>query len=311
MKPTVALKAFLAIAFWATSFVATKIALREISPLTVVALRFAIGAGVLILFVVARRQFQWPARGDLGWLILLGLNGITLHQLLQSNGLLTTTAANSGWIIALNPVFAALFAWLILREPFGKLKVLGLTIALSGALLVISRGQLGGGLLKLPATPGDVLMLLSSPNWALFTVLSKRWIGAGHSKLPPTMMIAVVMVFGWLAILPLWAASGAWVELARPTVAGWSGVLFLGLACSGLAYIFWYDALEHAHANEVSAFHYIQPFITVLVAALLLGENMTWITLLGGIVILFGVWLVNRPATKSAERKTMRAESRV
>lgn len=192
MKPAAALKAFLAIAFWAASFVATKIALRDISPLTIVALRFAIGAGVLACFVIGRREFRWPARGDLGWLILLGLNGITLHQLLQSNGLVTTTATNSGWIIALNPVFCALLARLILRESFGKLKVLGLTIALCGAWLVISRGQLSRGL-GIPATPGDFLMLLSSPNWALFTVLSKRMMG----KVTPTLMVTYVMAFGW------------------------------------------------------------------------------------------------------------------
>jgi drug/metabolite transporter (DMT)-like permease len=283
--------------------------LREISPLTIVALRFAIGAGVLVCFVIGRRQFQWPTRHDLGWLILLGLNGTALHQLLQSNGLVTTTATNSGWIIALNTVFSALLAWLILHESFGRLKVLGLTMALFGALLVISRGQLSGGLVKLPATPGDLLMLLSSPNWALFTVLSKRWIGTGQSKLSPTMMIMIVMIFGWLAILPLWAASGSWADIPRLTMTGWGGVLFLGLACSGLAYIFWYDALEQAEASKVAAFHYIQPFITMLVATLLLGERMTWITLLGGGVILLGVWLVNRPVKKRQERQTMSAES--
>jgi drug/metabolite transporter (DMT)-like permease len=192
MKPSAAIKAFLAITFWGASFVA-KVALREVSPLTVIVLRFAIGLGVLALVVAARQEFTLPQRGDLGWLALLGLNGITVHQLLQANGLVTTSATNSGWIVALIPVFSALLAWLILGESFGRLKVLGLTLATVGAFLVISRGQLSGGLLNIPATPGDFLMLLSSPNWALFTVLSKRMMG----KVTPTLMVTYVMAFGW------------------------------------------------------------------------------------------------------------------
>jgi drug/metabolite transporter (DMT)-like permease len=292
MKPSTAIKAFLAITFWGASFVATKIALREVSPLTVITLRFAMGVGVLMLVVASRQEFTLPRRGDLGWLALLGLNGITVHQLLQANGLVTTSATNSGWIVALTPIFSALLAWLMLREPFGRLKVLGLALASVGALLVISRGQLSGGLLNIPATPGDFLMLLSSPNWALFTVLSKRMMG----KFSPALMMTFVMAFGWLAILPLFAGARGWLELARLTAAGWGGVLFLGLLCSGAAYVFWYDALKVAGASQVAAFLYIEPMVTVVVAASLIGEVVTWATLVGGAIILIGVWLVNRRA---------------
>ena len=70
---------------------------------------------------------------------------------------------------------------------------MGLTLATVDAFLVISHGQLSGGLVNIPATPGDFLMLLSSPNWALFTVLSKRMMG----KVTPTLMVTYVMAFGW------------------------------------------------------------------------------------------------------------------
>ncbi len=122
MKPSAVIKAFLAITFWGASFVATKIALRQVSPLTVIWVRFGIGTLVLAAIVALRREFALPQRGDVGWLIFLGLNGITAHQLLQANGLLTTSATNSGWIVALIPVFTALLTWLILHERFGRLR---------------------------------------------------------------------------------------------------------------------------------------------------------------------------------------------
>jgi len=310
MKPSAAFKAFLAIMIWGASFVATKIVLREVSPLAVITLRFGTGIVVLACVVAARREWKWPQRNDIGWLIFLGLNGITVHQLLQANGLVTTTATNSGWIVALVPIFSALLAWMILHERFGRLKVLGLVIASVGALLVISRGQLSHGLLNIPATPGDFLMLLSSPNWALFTVLSKRMIGTTQRVMSPALTLTYVMALGWLAILPLFLISGSWMDLPRLTPAGWGGVLFLGLLCSGAAYILWYDALNVAGASQVAAFLYIEPFVTLIVAALLIGEKVTWATLAGGATILLGVWLVNRPTTPSVVRSARHAESR-
>ncbi len=297
MKPRTAIKSFLAISFWGASFVATKVLVQQISPLAVIALRFALGWSVLMLVCLKRRQIVWIKGRDLFWLALLGLNGITVHQLLQANGLVTTSATNSGWIVALTPIFAALLAWLLARESFGALKVIGLCIASVGALLVISRGNLTGGLSGLlrVATVGDVLMLLSSPNWALFTVLSKKMMG----KYPPALMMTYVMGLGWMMVLPLFAAQRGWTQIPGLSVEGWASVLFLGLACSGLAYVFWYDALQQAGASQVASFLYLEPLVTVVVAATWIGERVTWATLIGGGIILLGVWLVNRPAAAS------------
>jgi len=298
MKTRTAIKSFLAVLFWGASFVATKVVVQQISPLAVIVLRFALGWSVLMLVCLKRRQIVWIKGRDLLGLALLGLNGITVHQLLQANGLATTSATNSGWIVALTPIFTALLAWLLARESFGALKVIGLCIASVGALLVISRGNLTGGLSGLlrVATVGDVLMLLSAPNWALFTVLSKKMMG---TKYPPVLMMTYVMGLGWMMVLPLFAAQRGWTQIPGLSVEGWASVLFLGLACSGLAYMFWYDALQKAGASQVASFLYLEPLVTVVVAATWIGERVTWATLIGGGIILLGVWLVNRAAAAS------------
>jgi drug/metabolite transporter (DMT)-like permease len=78
----------------------------------------------------------------------------------------------------------------------------------------------------------------------------------------------------------------------------WLALVFLGVFCSGIAYIFWYDALQALPVAQTGAFLYIEPIVTVIVAAIILSERLLFATLLGGIIILIGVWLVNR--TKSA-----------
>lgn len=299
MTLTTALKALLATAFWGASFIATKIALREITPLTVVVLRFALGVGVLLALLAWRRQAAIARRRDLGWLALLGLNGITVHQLLQSTGLLTTTATNSGWMVALIPVFTAVLARLMLREAFGALKAIGLAVASAGALVIVGRGHVSTNLFG-AATTGDALVLLSAVNWALFTTLSKRIIG----RYAPAVMMAHVITFGWLLSLPLFGMAGGWQDVPHMSSAGWAAVLFLGIGCSGIAYAFWYDALAHTDASSLASFQYFQPIVTVAVAAAVLGEAVSWSMAAGGTAILFGVWLVNRAPRRGVESPT-------
>ncbi len=289
------LKALTATILWGASFIATKVALREITPLTVVVLRFALGVAVLLALLAWRREAAVARRRDMPWLVLLGLNGITVHQLLQSTGLLTTTATNSGWMVALIPIFTAVFARLMLREAFGGQKVAGLVVASLGAAVIVGRGHVPTELFR-QATPGDGLVLLSAANWALFTTLSKRVIG----RYTPAVMMAHVITFGWLASLPLFALEGGWHALPALSATGWASVLFLGIGCSGLAYAFWYDALAHTEASSLASFQYLQPIVTVAVAAAVLGERVTWPVAAGGGAILLGVWLVNRRTATQA-----------
>jgi drug/metabolite transporter (DMT)-like permease len=290
MRPLIATKAFLAVAFWGASFVATKLVLRELSPITTVILRFALGLGALMAIVSLEGKWAFVPRRDLGWFLFLGFNGIFVHQLLQVNGLVSTSATNTGWMVALIPIFTALLAWLLLREPFGLVQVLGLALAMLGTLLIVSRSEFEIGAIGVPTTRGDLLVFLSAPNWAIFSVLSKRLL----ARYPPSFMMTVTMGLGWLLLLPLFAASAGWRELPGLSPEGWAGLLFLGLFCSGLAYVFWYDALKAAGAGHVASFLYLEPLVTLVVAMALLKERPVIGTLVGGGLILSGVWLVSR-----------------
>jgi drug/metabolite transporter (DMT)-like permease len=95
-------------------------------------------------------------------------------------------------------------------------------------------------------------------------------------------------------VLPFFAAMRGWNDIGNLTTAGWIAIAFLGFLCSGIAYIFWYDALARIDASQVAAFIYFEPFVTVVVAAILLNEVLTPISFFGGLTILLGVYLVNR-----------------
>jgi drug/metabolite transporter (DMT)-like permease len=284
------LGATFAVIVWGASFIATKVALRDVSPVTVVWLRFAIGLVILGAAVLLRRQFSPPERSDLGYFALLGFLGITFHQWLQSTGLQTAQATTTAWIVATTPIFIAMLGWLVLKERLRRVQALGIFLATVGVLLVVTRGNLASLASGSIGTLGDFLILLSAPNWAVFTILSRR----GLRKFPATLMMFYVMGFGWLFTTLLLMAGPGLSEIPSLSLAGWLGVGFLGVFCSGLAYIFWYDALQALPVAQAGAFVYLEPFVTLVVAATVLGEVITLVSLVGGGIILMGVWLVQK-----------------
>ena len=110
------LEAIFAVIVWGASFIATKIVLRDISPVTVVWVRFTIGVVILGLAVGIRKQFSLLNRNEWLYFALLGFLGITFHQWLQSNALETSEASTTAWIVSTTPVFMALLGWVVLRE---------------------------------------------------------------------------------------------------------------------------------------------------------------------------------------------------
>jgi drug/metabolite transporter (DMT)-like permease len=283
-------EALFTVVVWGASFVATKVALRYTSPDVVVWLRFAMGVVILGIAVLIGRKFALPEKRDWLYFALLGFLGITFHQWLQSNGLVTAQATTTAWIVATTPVFMALLGWLVLKEKLSWLQAGGIFLSIIGVLLVVTRGDLAQLVAGKFGTAGDFLILVSAPNWAIFSVLSRR----GLKKYPATLMMFYVMVFGWLFSSVLFFAQGGLAQIGRIPWNGWVGIAFLGVFCSGLAYIFWYDALQVLTSAQTGAFLYLEPVSTVVIAALILGEQLFLATMLGGILILVGVWVVNR-----------------
>ena len=286
------LKALFAITVWGASFVATKISLQYIVPTALVWIRFAMGVTILGLAVGLSKQFSLPEGKDWGYFAVLGFLGITLHQWLQSTGLVTAQATTTGWIIASTPIFMALLGVIILKEHLVWYQIAGIILAAFGVLLVVTKGDLATVTTGKFGAPGDFLVLISAPNWAVFSALSR----SGLKKFPSTLMMFYVMSFGWLFTSILFLFSSGIRQISLIPWDGWIAITFLGVFCSGIAYVFWYDALKVLAVAQTGAFLYLEPLITVIVAALVLKEALLLATLVGGITILIGVWLVNRPS---------------
>ena len=296
------LAALAAVTLWGISFVATRAALTEISPIPLVFTRFALGTAFLLTLLAFRRRLEIPPREYWPSLAAMGFLGIFLHQMLQAHGLTLTTAVHTGWLIGLIPIWSALLSVVVLREKLGSAKVAGLLLGFAGAALVVTRGKLSGGLLALPTTRDDLLILASTVNWAVYSVVGRRTL----ARLGSARATAFAMLAGWAMLAPLFFLRAGWTEYARLSPAGWAAIGFLGIGCSGLGYLFWYAALEKLETSRVAAFLYLEPLVTLAAAVVLLGEPVHATTVVGGLIVLAGVFLVSgtrSPASTFNRRK--------
>jgi len=279
-----------AVIVWGASFIASKIALRQISPVTLIWIRFLMGLIVMTVVVVQRKELRKVPRKEFAYFSLLGFLGVTFHHWLQSSGLVTAQATTTSWIITTSPVFIVVLGWIVLGEKLGWLRFIGILLAAFGVLMVVSKGELNSLIQGDIGTFGEFLIILSAANWALFSVLSRRSL----KKYPAALLMFYVMLTGWIFINIMFFRAGGHKEFSHIALPGWISLVFLGIFCSGIAYMFWYDALKSIPASQVGAFLYLEPLITMILAAIVLKESMRLPMFIGGAIIIAGVWLVTR-----------------
>ena len=247
-------------------------ALREVDPFTLLTLRFGIGGFLLLLVQLLRNRGFLETFSSKDWIaiIFLAIVGISGHTLLQAYGLLYTTAVNTGWIVAIIPIFITIAARLFLGEAITARKLIGILIGFLGIFLVISKGVFSVSIFRFGSTFGDILVLISALTWTAFTVGGKGFL----SRFSPLAAITPIMIVGCLITLPFTWLKWEWNILFHLSLTGWMSILFLGVFCSGLAYLFWYSALEKKDSSIVGMYLYLEPLVTLIGAYFLLNEEI-------------------------------------
>ncbi|KML31894.1 DMT family transporter [Priestia aryabhattai] len=279
--------AVMSISFWGISFVSTKAVLDKLDPYTLLVLRFGIGAlFLLVLLVLKRYPLNIPLK-YIPHLIVLGILGVFIHQVIQATALLTINASAAGWIISFSPVFTVILSVFFLHEKMTLLKASGIIVAIIGVLLVTTSSNQHS--LQLPVNIGYLLMILSTLNWAIYSVLLKKL----DIQLPSLVVTFYMCLIGFTLTTPFLVRNKGWETMPFLTSVEWAHLLFLGVFVSGVAYWYWAKALEVLEASQVSVFLYLEPVATLITAVLLLREKIIPVSILGGVIIIVGVIVAN------------------
>ena len=276
-----------AVVFWGASFIATKFLLDELTPETIISMRLILAIMLLLtIALIQKRDFSINFKSH-AYVLLLALIAV-FHLWIQVTGLKFTTASNTGWIIGTAPIFMALLGLLFFKEKLNFIKVSGILIATFGLLLLVGKGDLTN--IDLIKNKGDLLVLSSAFTWGIYSMVNKK-ISLNYS---PVMTILYLFVMMAIIIIPFTVNDTSVKSVINLSGVGWISILFLGLLCSGVAYVIWAYALREMESAKVGAYLYFEPFVTVIAAWIFLKENITLLMILSGLIITLGVFLVNK-----------------
>lgn len=280
-------KPLISVTLWGASFVATKSLLDSLIPLDIIYIRLLFGITSALMIALFRKRDFSIKKKDIKGIFILAIISIS-HLWIQVTGMQYTTASNTGWIIGIVPAIMAIMGFIFYRERMNNIQLLGAVLAFSGLLVLISKGDIKS--ISFFSNYGDLLVLGSAFTWSVYSFFGRKV----TLSYPPSLTILYLFFMMLVILSPVALTSAFFERVLKLSVIDWSTLFFLGVFCSGIAYVLWAEAMSELPANRVGAFLYLEPFITVFTAWLLLDENITLLMIASGIVIILGVIMVNR-----------------
>jgi drug/metabolite transporter (DMT)-like permease len=269
------------------SFVATKYALMSIPPFTLIFLRFCIASLFLGIFYLRKRSRKLE-REDRWRMILTSLIVPGLYFLAETYGLKLSSATSVSLLVATIPIFAAIFAFLLLKERIGTWRGTGIALSVIGVGTILTSvpGETAGWQM---VRAGNLLGLGAALCAALYMALGRDLLSR-YSPLTITTFqaLAAVLIFFPLASLELFTHQ--WVE---PDALTFAAVIYLALFCSVLAFFLWNYGISRLEASKAAIFTNLVPVFTVFGAYFLLGEKIFVGQMIGGALVIGGVTLAS------------------
>lgn len=270
---------------WGTTFIASKVLLKEFTTLQVMAIRFAIAYLTLLLLNHNRQKVKW--REELLF-FFLAVTGTTVYFLFENQALVVTYASNVSILLSVAPILTAILAHFFTKdEKMHGMIFLGSFIAFAGVVLVVFNGTVVLQLRPL----GDVLSFGAALSWAVYSVALKNHV----HQFDPIFLTRKVLFYSIVTTIPLLIVEHKpfpFLELGKPPVLG--SFLFLGVLGSGICYVTWNIAATRLGIVTTNNYIYLSPFVTMGAADLMLHEKITFIGVIGALLIIAGVVFADR-----------------
>jgi drug/metabolite transporter (DMT)-like permease len=277
--------------FWAGSFIATKIALRELPAMTIMFYRFIV-ATTLIVIIAFRRERTLPSRSDIPLLLGLGLTGIFIYNILQFNALLYTSAGNASTINALVPLTSSVLATFFIGEKLTKRGIGCIILALIGVIAVITNGDLST-LLTLGFNRGDLLMLGAMLCFSIYSVFSRK----ATKRYTPMVVTAYAFLFGFIPMIPLAFIDGSIARIGETSILVWMLILFMAVCSSVVGYLIQQVSLKKIGVTRTMLFMNLVPVFSLILSAIILGDDITPVKI-GSAALIIAAVVINSLESK-------------
>lgn len=272
---------------WSGNYVAGKIALRTLDPVTLTCLRLQLAAFIMLAIYFSRRERQPLKLADAWPFLYLGFLGVIVNQGLFTVGLNYTTSDHSAVIIAVGPIIILLLARALKLEAFTAAKIVGMSISFVGVYLLETEQ---GSPAHSPLLFGDLITLGGVIGFSAYAVLGKR-VAAQYDAIAMNTFNCVAAA---LLLLPVTIRQCIHLDWHSVAWSGWLGMAYMAVGSSVAAYTIFYWVLRYMTASRVGAVSYFQPVVVILLSMAFLGERPSRMLLEGTALVLVGVFLAER-----------------
>ena len=271
---------------WAINFIFIKIALHEFSPLAFNGLRMAFASIILVLVLFFAKQGIRVPKMDIWKLVVLGIIGNTVYQILFIHGINLTTASNTSIIMAMTPASVALLSSLFKHEKIHWAAWFGIALSFVGFYLVITK-QPGTFVFSWKNLRGDMMIFCGNLVWAVYTVFSKPLL----DRITPLKWSSLTLAVGTLFYIPFCVPAFARQDFSRISFKAWAILAFSGIFALAVSYVVWYSSVKRVGNSKTVIYGNIVPIFTIIFAYIFIAERIGLWQAVGALIILIGVYL--------------------
>ncbi len=275
---------------WGLSFIASKHAMNAgFTPMTLALFRYVVASACLVPITLLTEKRMPLRKQDVLPMILSGLTGITFYYFFEYYGIQRTSTVNASLILAAIPILTMLAEAVVYQTRLRPAQVAGAVISMIGVGMILFSGSNEGE----ASIVGDLLIMGASIVWVAYIFIGRR-LRSQHTSLGMNSWQAITAL---ITLLPL--AVGEGCDLASIPWDGWAAMAVLAVICSALCYYLYGNALFEMSPLASAIFINLIPLTTMVGGVVLLGETLTWLTVVGGGMVIGSIFLVNMTEKKA------------
>ncbi len=293
-------KLILTAIFWGGTFIAGRVVARDVGPFSAAFFRFLIASIFLVLFT-CKIEGRFPAlrKKQIIPVFLLGMTGVFLYNVFFFKGLKLIHAGRAAVIIAGNPIFITLFSAYFFKEKLNLIKIAGIILSVSGAVIVISKGSfneiINGGV-----GWGEIFIFGCVFSWVAYSLIGK----AVMDGLSPLAAVSYSSIIGAFFLFFPALFEGAMRNFRLYHAVDWAGMFYLGFFGTVIGFVWYYEGIKKIGPMKASLFINFVPISAVVMAFFILKEPVTPSLFVGTLLVCFGVYLTNKRFTPHLIKST-------
>ena len=272
---------------WSSSLIFAKLIFSEVGPIVFVALRYTLACPFLLVVTLQHKRKQTVEDVKNNWKILLvaGLSGPFISQILQYIGLELTTASDALLLLNLTPIFAVILAAPVLNERITFEKIIGLVLATIGAMLIVMNTGTESATFDIWRILGNLIVIVSTFFFAINGIAGKIAIKSVDAVSTTFYSTLFAVPFIWISAILLDDVT----VLLTMSMQAWLVVMWVAIVNTVIAFILYYESMKHIEASLVQIMLNLIAVWGVLLSIFVLHETVTYLQIFGGAITVLGV----------------------